>query len=104
MPRPIRATIGGLTLAVALTACGSAEGITPPSTTTPTAVQKRADQPPADVAEVPLRTDRPRQPAGTLVSGGPAAPYNYAPTAMYDGGRYRIWWCSQLPDVGAGQG
>jgi hypothetical protein len=103
MPRPIRAmasTIGALAMAAALAACGSAEGITPPSTTTPTAVQKRADQPPADAAEAALRTDRPRQGAGTLVSGGPAAPYNYGPTAMFDGGRYRIWWCSQLPDVG----
>ncbi|WP_063753500.1 family 43 glycosylhydrolase [Kutzneria sp. 744] len=104
MPRPIRAmarTIGCLAAVVVLAACGSAEGITPPAPTEPTAVRKRPDQPPADAAEAALRTDRARQGAGTLVSGGPAAPYNYAPTALLDGGRYRIWWCSQLPDVGA---
>jgi hypothetical protein len=93
-------TAGYLAVAVLLTACGSAEGITPPSPTTPTAVRLHADQPPADAAEAPLRTDRARQAAGTLLSGGPAAPYNYAPTAMVDGGQYRIWWCSQLPGVG----
>ena len=103
MPRPVRAmasTAGYLAAAVLLAACGSAEGTTPPAPATPTAVQMHADQPPADAAEAPLRTDRARQGAGTLLSGGPAAPYNYAPTALLDGGQYRIWWCSQLPGVG----
>jgi hypothetical protein len=102
MPRPLRAvacTSGYLAAAVLLAACGSAEGTTTPPAT-PTAVRLHADQPPADAAEVPLRTDRVRPAAGTLVSGGPAAPYNYAPTALLDGGQYRIWWCSQLPGVG----
>ena len=103
MPRPSRAvasTISLVAVAAVLAACGSAEGTTVPSTTAPTAAPKRADQPPPAVVETVLPTDRPRQGSGTLVSGGSAAPYNYAPTEMFDGGRYRIWWCSQLPDIG----
>jgi hypothetical protein len=98
MPRPIRAAIGCCALSVVLTACGSAEGTTPPSTTA--VVPKGADQSPPAAVQALLRTDRARQGSGTLASGGPAAPYNYAPTAMFDGGRYRMWWCSQLPNVG----
>jgi hypothetical protein len=48
----------------------------------------------------PLATDRPRASNGVVASGGPDAPYNYAPTVLLDQGRYRMWWCSQLPGVG----
>jgi hypothetical protein len=50
---------------------------------------------------VPLATDRGRGGTGVVASGGPAAPYNYGPTVLVQGGRYRMWWCSQLPGVGA---
>lgn len=104
MPRPVRAvaTTGCCLFGVALlAACSTAEGMPTPTSTTPTAVQRQADQQPADPPpSLPLTTDRARQTAGTLVSGGPAAPYNYAPTVLVDGGQYRIWWCSQLPGIG----
>jgi hypothetical protein len=32
-----------------------------------------------------------------VASGGPSAPYNYAPTVLAGQGTYRMWWCSQLP-------
>jgi hypothetical protein len=43
-----------------------------------------------------LRTDHARQSPGVVAAGGGDAPYNYAPSVMVDGGRYRMWWCSQL--------
>lgn len=46
-----------------------------------------------------LAVDRRRHHAG-VASGGPHAPYNYAPSVMADGGSYRMWWCSQLPGFG----
>jgi hypothetical protein len=46
---------------------------------------------------VSLLTDHARQSPGVIASGGKAAPYNYAPTVLATGGRYQMWWCSQLP-------
>jgi hypothetical protein len=34
---------------------------------------------------------------GVVASGGPSAPYNYAPSVLESHGTYRMWWCSQLP-------
>ncbi|RJQ81578.1 beta-xylosidase [Pseudonocardiaceae bacterium YIM PH 21723] len=48
-----------------------------------------------------LVTDHGRQGAQVLASGGQAAPYNYGPALIADGGGYRAWWCSQLPGAGA---
>jgi hypothetical protein len=31
-----------------------------------------------------------------VAAGTGDAPYNYAPSVLWDGGRYRMWWCSQL--------
>jgi len=45
---------------------------------------------------VPLSTDRARQSSSVIAYGGRDAPYNYAPSVLLDGGRYRMWWCSQL--------
>jgi hypothetical protein len=45
---------------------------------------------------VAVSSGRVRQSQGTVAAGGGDAPYNYGPTVMSDGGRYRIWWCSQL--------
>ena len=45
----------------------------------------------------PLATGHARTSPGVVGSGGPAAPYDYAPTVMKAGGQYRMWWCSQLP-------
>lgn len=46
-----------------------------------------------------LATANARQSNGVIASGGPAAPYNYAPTVLAEGGQYRMWWCSQLPSA-----
>jgi hypothetical protein len=35
--------------------------------------------------------------SGTIASGGPGAPYNYAPSIMATVGGEDMWWCSQLP-------
>lgn len=56
--------------------------------------QARPTQPPEPVS---LSTGAARHGAGVVASGGHAAPYNYAPSVIESGGRYRMWWCSQLP-------
>ncbi|MEU3269449.1 beta-xylosidase [Saccharomonospora sp. NPDC006951] len=43
----------------------------------------------------PLSTDNQRASAGVVAKGGADAVYNYGPTVMMDGGRTRMWWCSQ---------
>ncbi|MEV1120610.1 beta-xylosidase [Actinosynnema sp. NPDC049800] len=57
----------------------------PPSTSTSTTEAK----------PVPLAADRGRQSGGVVAHGGDA-PYNYGPTILLEGGRHRMWWCSQL--------
>jgi hypothetical protein len=48
---------------------------------------------------VPLTVDRPRGSPGVIAAGGGDSPYNYGPTVLVDGGRYRMWWCSQLGEA-----
>ncbi|HEX4721164.1 MAG TPA: beta-xylosidase [Pseudonocardiaceae bacterium] len=57
-----------------------------------------AEQPAARRSTV-LATGHDRASRGVIASGGPKAPYNYAPSIMATGGGYRMWWCSQLPGV-----
>lgn len=45
---------------------------------------------------VPLATDRGRWSAAVVAYGGGDSPYNYGPTVLLEGGRHRMWWCSQL--------
>jgi hypothetical protein len=47
--------------------------------------------------QIRLATDADRHSEGVVASGGHSAPYNYAPSVLQVGGRYRMWWCSQLP-------
>lgn len=49
---------------------------------------------------VELRTAGERASPGVVAAGGFAAPYNYGPSVLVEDGRYRAWWCSQLPGVG----
>ncbi|MBB5908861.1 glycoside hydrolase family protein [Actinoalloteichus hymeniacidonis] len=35
-----------------------------------------------------------------VLAGDHRAPYNYGPTVLLDDGRYRAYWCSQLPGMG----
>lgn len=55
-----------------------------------------APAPAPDRGPITLKTARERQSPGVVAAGGGDAPYNYAPAVMADGGRYRMWWCSQL--------
>jgi hypothetical protein len=46
-------------------------------------------------SNVPLTTAAARGGSATVAAGGLDAAYNYGPTVMIDGGRTRMWWCSQ---------
>lgn len=97
LPQSIRgAAVAATILLGAAVAAGCGAGLGAPRDTPGAG----AIVPTAAPDPVSLRTDRIRQSAGPVVSGGPAAPYNYGPSVLFDGGRYRVWWCSQLPDAG----
>jgi hypothetical protein len=50
-------------------------------------------------APLKLTAGAERTGSGVVASGGPTAPYNYAPSIMTTGGVDYMWWCSQLPGV-----
>jgi hypothetical protein len=52
---------------------------------------------PAKPGGVVLMTGATRASGGVVAAGGPGAPYNYGPSVMLDGGKTRMWWCSQYP-------
>lgn len=54
-------------------------------------------QVPGTPRTVALVTGQSRSSGGVVASGGPTAPYNYAPSVLESHGTYRMWWCSQLP-------
>jgi hypothetical protein len=54
--------------------------------------QAKADHP----GPRPLATDGYRAEGNMVAAAGENAQYNYAPSLMQDGGRVRMWWCSQL--------
>jgi hypothetical protein len=68
---------------------------TPTSSATPAAPAPKPANP-----KVPdpilLKTVAGRESPGVIAAGSGDAPYNYAPSVLWDGGRYRMWWCSQL--------
>jgi hypothetical protein len=49
-----------------------------------------------DPVAVALTATQRRKSPGVIAVGGGDSPYNYAPSVLLDGGRYRMWWCSQL--------
>lgn len=53
---------------------------------------------PGVAAAEPMRltTRAARGGSRVIAAGSGDAPYNYAPSVLADGGRYRMWWCSQL--------
>ena len=79
--------------AACLTGCTSAAIQPQAEAANRTTTATTAQQP----VNVPLSTGNPRQSAGVVAAGGPGAPYNYGPTVMVDGGKTRMWWCSQYP-------
>ncbi|MEU4806097.1 beta-xylosidase [Actinosynnema sp. NPDC023587] len=84
--------LGTLLALATATACapGVAEPAAPPP---PTTTSTRPDRP-APPAPRPV-ADRNRQGPG-VVAAGPEAPYNYGPAVLAEGGRIRMWWCSQV--------
>lgn len=52
--------------------------------------------PPPQQQTTRLSHDNPRLDGGVVAAAGENARYNYAPSVMVDGGRVRMWWCSQL--------
>jgi hypothetical protein len=70
---------------------GPAIAVVPGQTPSPKAKPDQGDRPP-----LALSTSRARKSSGVVAAGGGDAPYNYAPSVLLDGGRYRMWWCSQL--------
>lgn len=50
---------------------------------------------PAHADPAALRVENPRS-SGPVVAAADT-PYQYAPAVLADGGRYRMWWCSQSP-------
>ncbi|WP_216216386.1 glycoside hydrolase family protein [Amycolatopsis aidingensis] len=53
-----------------------------------------AERPPPP-RDVPLEVDDLRQSDSVVAAGAADAVYNYGPSVMLDGGRVRMWWCSQ---------
>ncbi|MFC3449092.1 beta-xylosidase [Amycolatopsis speibonae] len=45
--------------------------------------------------DVELATSDPRASGGVVGAGDQDAVYNYSPTVMRDGGKLKMWWCSQ---------
>ncbi|WP_158851490.1 beta-xylosidase [Saccharothrix deserti] len=99
--------LGSALAVVLLTACAPstadpasepAESSAPPtssaSTSDSSAPSSSTPKPPP--TPVPLATDRGRWSAAVVAYGGGDSPYNYGPTLMFEGGRHRMWWCSQL--------
>jgi hypothetical protein len=54
--------------------------------------QAKADHP----GPRPLAGDGYVAPGDVVAAAGENARYNYGPSLMFDGGRVRMWWCSQL--------
>ncbi|MFC6088554.1 beta-xylosidase [Saccharothrix lopnurensis] len=103
MPRSVRgaARLLGFALAAAsLAACAPSAADPAPETLQVSAAPSPSatgGSPPAPVPEpVALAADRGRRSGGVVAVGGGDSAYNYAPSLVVEGGRHRMWWCSQL--------
>lgn len=100
MGNPHRAGWFGLAITVVgllLAGCSGEGSIPQADGTRPVLPAGHATTDPPAPSYVSLLTDHSRQSPGVVASGGPTAPYNYAPTVLAMDGGYRMWWCSQLP-------
>ncbi|WP_130343627.1 beta-xylosidase [Herbihabitans rhizosphaerae] len=86
-----------------LAACTASEASPQADGTRPAVIGDDSAQPTRPAAPAPpprpaetLGTDRQRASSAVVAAGAADAPYNYAPALMAEGGRYRMWWCSQL--------
>ncbi|HEY2697124.1 MAG TPA: beta-xylosidase [Pseudonocardiaceae bacterium] len=101
--------VAALLLAISLliTACGGTPGIPEADGTDggglpmPGEIKPVSPPPAAVTAPTPspigLVTGAEHGSGGVVASGGPSAPYNYAPSVMSTGSGMDMWWCSQLP-------
>ena len=95
MPSRVRRPRFAVVLALlALSGCTAAPVSVsgPPSATTTVAPAAQ----PRPATPLTLGTASGRGSARVVAAGGRDAPYNYAPTLVVEGGKYRMWWCSQL--------
>jgi hypothetical protein len=84
-------------LVVTLTAaCTPSEAAPEPPRTPSAATQAPKPVVPPVTDSVSLTTAGGRESPNVIAAGSGDAPYNYAPSVLWDGGRYRMWWCSQL--------
>jgi hypothetical protein len=84
-------------LAVVVTAaCTPSEAAPDPAPRAPKETQAPKPVAPVVTDPVALTTVAGRQSPGIVGAGSGDAPYNYGPSVLWDGGRYRMWWCSQL--------
>ncbi|TDV48973.1 beta-xylosidase [Actinophytocola oryzae] len=86
-------------IAAAVTAgCTPSEAAPEPAARPPAREATQAPKPvaPPITDPVALKAVGGRRSPGVVAAGSGDAPYNYAPTVLFDGGRYRMWWCSQL--------
>jgi len=84
-------------LTVALSAaCTPSEAAPVGGTPAPAASEAAKPVAPPEQDPVQLNTSAARQSGGVVAAGSGDAPYNYAPSVLWDGGRFRMWWCSQL--------
>ncbi|MBW4720988.1 beta-xylosidase [Saccharothrix obliqua] len=84
--------LGTLLVLASLAACAPSVAEPAPISVASTTIATTS-RPPAK-APVPV-AERGRQSPG-IVAAGPEAPYNYGPAVLAEGGRIRMWWCSQL--------
>jgi len=92
-----RRTLVAALFVVALgAACTPSEAAPAGDLPAPTATEAPKPVAPPIRDPVALKTNAARQSPGVVAAGSGDAPYNYAPSVLWDGGRYRMWWCSQL--------
>jgi hypothetical protein len=96
-----------LVISLLISACGGTPGIPEADGTDggglpmPGEIKPISPAPNAMTAPTPspleLITGSEQISGGVVASGGPSAPYNYAPSVMATGSGEQMWWCSQLP-------
>lgn len=94
-----RHLVAAALVAALTTACTTSEaapGHEDPEPSVPSAAPAPKPVVPATTEPMRLTVRDGRQSPGQIAYGTGDAPYNYAPSVLWDGGRYRMWWCSQL--------
>ncbi|MGB3443184.1 MAG: beta-xylosidase [Actinophytocola sp.] len=96
--RVVAAVVVAVLVAALAVACTLSEAAPAgvPAAREPSAAPAPEPVVPATREPVRLTTRAGRQSPGPVAYGTGDAPYNYAPSVLWDGGRYRMWWCSQL--------